>query len=104
MLPLTATQAKYLRGLAHSLKPIVFVGQKGVTPAVVAAVREALDVHELMKVKFQDLRDRVLKAQWAAEIEQATDSRLAGQIGHTAIYYRPQPDPARRRITLPPAH
>jgi len=57
-----------------------------------------------MKVKFQDLRDRVLKAQWAAEIEQATDSRLAGQIGHTAIYYRPQPDPARRRITLPPAH
>jgi len=104
MLPLTATQAKYLRGLAHSLKPIVFVGQKGVTPAVVAEVREALDVHELMKVKFQDLRDRVLKAQWAAEIEQATDSRLAGQIGHTAIYYRPQPDPARRRITLPPAH
>jgi RNA-binding protein len=103
MQPITASQSKYLRGLAHSLKPIVFVGQKGVSPSVLASVREALDVHELIKVKFQDVKDRALKTQWAAEIEQATDSRLAGLIGHTAIYYRPQPDPARRRIALPPA-
>ncbi len=103
MQPLTAAQAKHLRGLAHSLKPVVFVGQKGVTPAVTAAVREALEVHELIKVKFQDLKDRDLKARWAADIEQATDSRLAGMIGHTAIYYRPHPDPERRRIALPPA-
>jgi RNA-binding protein len=101
MQPLTASHAKYLRGLAHGLKPIVFVGQKGLSPTVLASVREALDVHELIKVKFQDLKDRALKTQWAAEIEQATDSRLAGLIGHTAIFYRPQPDPARRRIALP---
>jgi len=103
MQPLTASQAKHLRGLAHGLKPIVFVGQKGLSPAVLASVREALDLHELIKVKFQDLKDRALKAQWAAAIEQATDSRLAGLIGHTAILYRPQPDPARRRISLPAA-
>jgi RNA-binding protein len=103
MQPLTASQAKHLRGRAHGLKPIVFVGQKGLSPAVLASVREALDLHELIKVKFLDLKDRALKTQWAAEIEQATDSRLAGLIGHTAILYRPQPDPARRRIALPAA-
>ena len=103
MQSLTAAQAKHLRGLAHSLKPVVFVGQKGVTPAVTAAVREALDVHELIKVKFQELKDRALKTRWAAEIEQAADCRLAGLIGHTAILYRPQPDPERRRISLPAA-
>jgi RNA-binding protein len=103
MQSLTASQAKHLRGLAHSLKPIVFVGQKGVTPGVLASVREALDLHELIKVKFQDLKDRALKAQWAAQIEQATDCRLAGLIGHTAILYRQQPDPDRRRIALPAA-
>ena len=103
MQSLTASQAKHLRGLAHSLKPIVFVGQKGVTPGVLASVREALDLHELIKVKFQDLKDRALKAQWAARIEQATDCRLAGLIGHTAILYRQQPDPDRRKVALPPA-
>ena len=100
---LSPSQSKHLRGLAHGLKPVVFVGQKGVTPSVLASVREALDQHELIKVKFQDLKDRALKAQWAAEIEQATDSRVAGLIGHTVILYRPQPDPARRKIALPAA-
>ena len=103
MQPLTPTQAKHLRGLAHGLKPIVFVGQKGLSPAVIESVREALDQHELIKVKFHDLKDRALKTRWAAEIEQAADCRLAGLIGHTAILYRPQPDPERRRVVLPAA-
>jgi RNA-binding protein len=103
MQPLTPSHAKHLRGLAHGLKPVVFVGQKGLSPAVLESVREALDLHELIKVKFQDLKDRALKTRWAAEIEQAVDCRLAGLIGHTAILYRPQPDPERRRIVLPAA-
>jgi len=101
MQPLTSSQAKYLRGLAHGLNPVVFVGHKGVTPAVLDSVREALDTHELIKLKFIDFKDRRLKAGIAAEIETKTDSRLAGLIGHTAIFYRRHPDAEKRRVTLP---
>ena len=101
MQPLTSSQAKYLRGLAHGLNPVVFVGHKGVTPGLLDSVHEALDAHELIKLKFIDFKDRHLKAGMAAEIEAKTDSRLAGLIGHTAIFYRQQPDAEKRRITLP---
>jgi RNA-binding protein len=101
MQPLTSSQAKYLRGLAHGLHPVVFVGHKGVTPAVLDSVQEALAAHELIKLKFIDFKDRHLKAGLAAAIEAQTDSRLAGLIGHTAVFYRRHPDPEKRRITLP---
>ena len=101
MPPLTGSQAKYLRGLAHGLNPVVFVGHKGVTPGLLDSVHEALDAHELIKLKFIDFKDRHLKAGMAAEIEAKTDSRLAGLIGHTAIFYRRHPDAERRRIILP---
>jgi RNA-binding protein len=101
MQPLTGFQAKYLRGLAHGLNPVVFVGQKGLTAALLDAVQEALNTHELIKVKFLDLKDRGVKAACASEIEQKTGSRLAGLIGHTAILYRPHPDPEKRKIIIP---
>ncbi len=88
-------------GAQVSLHPVVFVGHKGVTPAVLDSVQEALDAHELIKLKFIDFKDRHLKAGMAAEIEAQTDSRLAGLIGHTAIFYRRHPDAEKRRITLP---
>jgi RNA-binding protein len=98
---LTSSQAKYLRGLAHNLKPVVFVGQKGVNPAVLESVREALAAHELIKVRFRDLDDRRILAQGTAEVQRQTDSFLAGAIGHVAIFYRPHPDPEKRKISLP---
>lgn len=102
MQPLTSSQAKYLRGLAHGLKPVVFVGQKGVTPAVLASVSEALVVHELIKVKFVEFKERGQKSAIAAAIEEKTGSALAGLIGNVAIFYRPHPDREKRKIKLPP--
>jgi RNA-binding protein len=101
MQALTSSQAKYLRGLAHGLHPVVFVGHKGVTPAVLDSMHEALDAHELIKLKFIDFKDRHLKAGMAVEIAAQTGSLLAGLIGHTAIFYRRHPDAEKRRITLP---
>jgi RNA-binding protein len=101
MQQLTSSQAKYLRGLAHGLKPVVFVGQRGISSSVLETIHAALDTHELIKVKFVDFKDRRLKAACAAEIEQKTGSRLAGVIGHMAIFYRHPPDPEKRKITLP---
>ena len=101
MQQLTSSQAKYVRGLAHSLNPVVFVGQKGITATVLESIHAALDTHELIKVKFVDFKDRRLKAACAAEVEQKTGSCLAGVIGHMAIFYRRQPDPEKRKIALP---
>jgi RNA-binding protein len=101
MQPLTSSQTKYLRGKAHSLKPTVFIGQKGITETVLQSIHAALDSHELIKVKFVDFKDRRTKAACAAEVEQKTGSCLAGLIGHVAIFYRRQADPEKRRIALP---
>jgi RNA-binding protein len=96
---LTSTQRKYLRGLAHPLNPVVHVGKGGVNASVVAAVRRALDDHELIKVKIGAEREE--RARVAALLEQQCDAELAGAVGTIAILYRRQDDPERRRIVLP---
>lgn len=101
MKKLTSIQAKFLRGLAHALKPVVFVGQKGVTQAVIASADEAFQRHELIKVKFIDFKEKEQKKEIVAAIENKTNSRLAGMIGHIAIFYRPQNDPEKRKIVFP---
>lgn len=101
MQPLTSFQAKHLRALAHHLKPVVLVGQKGIRPSLLGSIQEALDAHELIKIKFLDFKDRRLKAECLAEIERRTDCCRAGLIGHTAILYRPHPIPEKRNIVIP---
>lgn len=98
---LTSVQAKYLRGLAHALKPIVYIGQKGVTAALIKSTDDAFQQHELIKVKFNEFKEKKLKKEIAAAIENETGSRMAGLIGHIAILYRPHKDPDQRKIVLP---
>lgn len=94
-------QKKYLRGLAHGLKPVVQVGQKGLTPTLVASVEEALDTHELIKVKFIDFKEKAMKEDMTAQIATSTNSVLAGIIGHVAIFYRRHRNPEKRQIAVP---
>ena len=101
MKELTSTQAKYLRGIAHGLKPVVYVGQKGVTDALISSTEEAFDRHELIKIKFIDFKEKKQKTDIARALESRTGSHLAGIIGHIAILYRQQPDPEKRKIVLP---
>ena len=101
MKKLTSLEAKYLRGLAHGLKPVVFVGQKGLTDALIKSTSEAFDRHELIKVKFNDFKEKPQKKEIAAVIEKKTGAQMAGLIGHIAIFYRPHSDPGKRKIVLP---
>lgn len=94
-------QKKYLRGLAHSMKPVVLIGQKGCTHTVVQAITDALNAHELIKVKFIDLKNKARKNEILVSIEKKTACGTVGMIGHTAILYREHNDPEKRRITLP---
>ncbi len=95
---LTGAQRKTLRGLAHSLDPVVRLGQRGLTDAVVAEIDHALDSHELIKVKLGGDRDE--RRSTAEEIGPRVGAALVGTIGTVAIFYRRQRDPEKRRIRL----
>jgi RNA-binding protein len=94
-------QKRYLRGVAHSLKPVVQIGKTGITQGVVRAVDEGLFQHELIKVKYIDSKEKDLKEEITDELIIKTGSELVGMIGHIAILYRQQADPERRKIALP---
>ena len=98
---LTSTQAKYLRGIAHGLKPVVYIGQKGLTDALIRSTEEAFDSHELIKIKFIDYKEKKQKTELSRDLEGRTGSQLAGIIGHVAILYRPHADREKRKIVLP---
>lgn len=94
-------QKRFLRSIAHPLKPVVFVGQKGLTGALTDAMNEALDQHELIKVKFIDLKDKPKKLTLVEEMERTVPCEMVGMVGHIATFFRPQKDPKKRKIILP---
>jgi RNA-binding protein len=85
---LAGYQRKHLRGLAHSLKPLVQVGEAGLSDAVIAATNRALEDHELVKVRLHEPAD---KRGMANELAQQCNSELCGLVGHTVILYRRHP-------------
>jgi RNA-binding protein len=101
MKTLKGFEKKYLRGLAHDLKPVVLIGKEGITDGIVSAADEELSRHELITIKFNDFKEKNQKDTLTGELVLRTGSAQIGMIGHTAILYRPQTDPARRRIQLP---
>lgn len=100
MAELTGRQRKHLRGLAHGLEPVVHIGDKGLSEAVLGEVDRALASHELIKIRFLDPDEKKLQAR---EIADRLDACLAGIVGHVGIFFRAHPDPAERRVALPPA-
>ena len=95
---LTSAQSRFLRGQAHGLKPLLQVGGKGISDALVAEVDGALEHHELLKVKVA-AEDREVRDALIEQLVQRTDAALVQRIGHTAILFRPSKD--HRRIVLP---
>jgi RNA-binding protein len=95
---LTATQKRYLRGFAHDLKPVILIGQKGVTAALLKEFAGALEHHELIKVKLAD-DDRESRAEAIDQLREHSDAELVQTIGKTACFYKRNPD--RAQFTLP---
>ena len=75
------------------------MGKSGVTEGLLASLNEALDQHELVKVRFLEFKDE--KKALAVEIAERSASEQVGMIGHIAMFYREQEDPEKRKIKLP---
>lgn len=93
--PLAGFQRKHLRKLAHGLKPVVSVGEGGLSAAVGRALDEALAHHELVKVKLHQPED---KKSAAAELARMGGAELCGLVGHTVILYRRSEDDPRIEV------
>jgi len=94
----SSAQRKELRRLAHHLEPLVWIGKEGLSDDVIAAAIDALQAHELIKVKLLALKDE--RKAVARDLADKADCVLAGVIGHVVILYREQPDEEKRKIKL----
>jgi RNA-binding protein len=94
---LSNKQKQYLKGLAHSLKPLVQLGTNGLTEGVLAEIEVALNHHELMKVKVPT-DDREEKSLIMDAILRETGSLKIQSIGHVLVIYRQSDE---RKIDIP---
>lgn len=99
-LVLDGRQRRHLRALGHHRKPVVQIGAQGLTPGVLHAVDEALERHELVKIRVASDSPAPVD-EIGSEIAAGTRSVLAQTIGRTLLFYRPHPK--KPRIVLPRA-
>ncbi len=94
---LTNKQKQHLKGLAHSLKPVVFLGGNGLTENVLAEINSALSFHELIKIKVPT-DDREGKKALMDDIVTKSKAEKLQVIGHMLIIYRQSEE---KKIELP---
>ena len=83
-------QKLHFKRLSHTLEPVVILGNKGLTSAVIAEIEVALKAHELIKIKLRGME----KEERKAAVEAITDQLNAGEInsiGFVTTLYRPKP-------------
>lgn len=98
--PLTGAQKSFLRGLGQKLPDHLKVGRAGVTPEVNAELQRLLRAQELVKLRFLGVaRDE--RAALCLRVADEGRCVCVGAVGHTALFFRQQPDPLARRVRLP---
>lgn len=86
-MPISLKFRQSLRAKAHKLKPIILLGNKGLTENVVTEVDRALSDHELIKIRVPT-KDRDEKIQTVSAICEQTTAELVQLIGNIAVLFR----------------
>jgi len=94
---LSQKQIRHLRSLAHHLKPVVWVGQHGLSDNVIEEVRIALDAHELIKVKLA--AEKAERSAMIESITATTHCALVQHIGQMAVLFRRNEE--KPKVVLP---
>ena len=98
--PLTGAQKSHLRGIGQTLEAALKVGRAGLTPEFFAELQKQLRAHELVKLRFLDA-DREARGALCDQIADQGRCVFVSAVGHTALFYRQNPEPKERRIELP---
>ncbi|MBT9776963.1 ribosome assembly RNA-binding protein YhbY [Clostridium sp. MCC353] len=97
---MTSKQRAYLKGLAMTMDPIFQIGKSSVTPEITAAIDEALEARELIKLTV--LKNCMDDGRSIAEVlAERTHSEVVQVIGKKIVLYREAKDAKKRKITLP---
>ena len=97
---MTSKQRSYLKGLAMTMDPIFQIGKSSVTPELTAAIAEALEARELIKITV--LKNCLDDGRSIAEVlAERTRSEVVPVIGKKIVLYKPAKDEAKRKIVLP---
>ena len=94
---LSVKQRKHLKALAHHRKPVVQVGNAGITAAVIKEIELALGRHELLKIRLPGV-EREARTEMLKKICEATGANAVQEIGRMAVIYRRAEKP---RLVLP---
>ena len=91
---LSTAEKKRLRQIGHHLNPVVLLGDKGLTEAVMAEIDARLEDHELIKVRVGG-EDRAARQEAIQAIAAGTGAEIAQTIGKLVLLYRAarKPDP-----------
>ena len=95
---LNSKQRKYLRSLAHHIKPKVYIGKNNINRGTIASIDENLDAHELIKIKSHENK---LTLDDLSDIKKKINFSVVGNVGKTIIVYRQNADKELRKIKLP---
>lgn len=105
MLNLSVSQRLELKARAHALKPVVIIGNAGLTPAVLNEIENSLHSHDLLKIKVMS-DDRAAREALLQEICTTLKAGAVQHIGKTLIIWRPLPvaiaKPPKQRKSLKP--
>ena len=82
---------KTLKAKAHHLSPVILLGTKGLTPAVISETNIALNAHELIKISIKGMekKDRIIVANTLCN---DLEAELIQTLGNTAVIYRKNKD------------
>ncbi len=83
--------------MGHELKPVVMVGQSGLTEAIAKETDTALLHHELIKMRVR-LGDRAARNQLMSELAARCEAELVQRIGNTVLLYRLNPEKPRIQL------
>jgi RNA-binding protein len=97
--PLTGAQKTFLRSLGQTRDAALKVGKAGLTPEFFRELQTLLNAHELVKLRFL-AADRDERAESIAKIADEGRCVCAGAVGHTALFFRQNADPAQRKIAF----
>ncbi len=95
---LSEAQKKHLRGLGHKLKPVVMIGEAGLSASLLEEYETSLQHHELIKVSVR-VGDRKERDAVIRSLCDQGSAELIQRVGNMALLYRENPD--KRKITLP---
>jgi RNA-binding protein len=80
-----------LKSASHQLKPVVIIGEKGLTESVHNEINQCLITHELIKIRINE-PDKQQRMELITEILEHNDATMVNKIGHVVVIYRKNED------------